>query len=363
LENDIKSVIGNIACQQKQALPAKVSVDLILNCLQMTGAFFSGENKMENETISLRRADRVEIVILADNFSDLLLPGGRHVIRPPLAKQGVIPTNTLLAEHGLCLMITVSVNKENHTILLDAGYSNIAVLHNLNFLDLTLENLEAVVLSHGHMDHTGSLKEILELAGRGTRLIVHPDAFSNRVLHLPTGDVLNFPEFPSRDQLSEWGADIVENKKPLLIGDDTILVTGEVARTTSFEKGMPGTKILHDNEFETDIFTDDQSLVIDLADKGLVIISGCAHAGIVNSIEYAKDLAGHKKVHAVVGGFHLSGPAMAPNVEPTIEKLKEIGIDVLCPMHCTGFDTISRLSKELPDRFVQSSVGSTILLQ
>lgn len=318
---------------------------------------------MENEPMTLRCVDRVEIVILADNFSDLLLPEGRCVVRPPLARHGVISTDTLLAEHGLCLMITVSVDKESHTILLDAGYSNVAVPHNLNFLDLTLEKLEAIVLSHGHMDHTGSLKELLKLAGRETRLIVHPDAFSNRVLHLPTGDVLKFPEFPTRDQLSDWGADIIENKKPLLLGKDTILVTGEVARTTLFEKGMPGTKILHDNEFETDTFTDDQSLVIHLADKGLVIISGCAHAGIVNSIEYAKDLAGQKKVHAVIGGFHLSGPAMAPNVDPTIEKLKEIGMDVLCPMHCTGFDIISRLSKELPDSFIQSSVGSTILLK
>jgi len=318
---------------------------------------------MEIESMTLRRVDQVEIVILADNFSDLLLPECRCVVRPPLARHGVISTDTLLAEHGLCLMITVSVNKESHTILLDAGYSNVTVPHNLNYLDLTFENLEAVVLSHGHMDHTGSLKEVLELAGSGTRLIVHPDAFSSRSLHLPTGDVLKFPEFPTREQLSEWGGDIIENKKPLLIGDDTILVTGEVARTTSFEKGMPGTKIMHDNEFETDTFTDDQSLVMDLADKGLVIISGCAHAGIVNSIEYARDLAGQRKVHAVIGGFHLSGPAMAPNVEPTIEKLKQIGMDVICPMHCTGFDIISRLSKELPESFIQSSVGSKILLQ
>jgi 7,8-dihydropterin-6-yl-methyl-4-(beta-D-ribofuranosyl)aminobenzene 5'-phosphate synthase len=317
---------------------------------------------MENETISLRSVDRVEIVILADNFSDVLLPGGSCILRPPIAKNGVIPTDTLLAEHGLCLMITTHVNGESHTVLLDAGYSNVAVLHNLNFLDLTLDDLEAVVLSHGHMDHTGALKEVLELAGAGTKLIVHPDAFLSRSLNLPTGDVILFPEFPSRNKLSGWGADIMENSAPLLIGDDTILVTGEVARTTSFEKGMPGTKIKHDSGFEPDTFVDDQSLVINLADKGLVIISGCAHAGIINSIEYAKDLTGQKKIHAVIGGFHLSGAAMAPNVDPTIEKLKQVGMEVICPMHCTGFDVISQLSKELPDNFIQSSVGSKILL-
>jgi 7,8-dihydropterin-6-yl-methyl-4-(beta-D-ribofuranosyl)aminobenzene 5'-phosphate synthase len=196
------------------------------------------------------------------------------LLRPPIAKNGVIPTDTLLAEHGLCLMITTHVNGESHTVLLDAGYSNVAVLHNLNFLDLTLDGLEAVVLSHGHMDHTGALKEVLELAGAGTKLIVHPDAFLSRSLNLPNGEVILFPEFPPRSKLSGWGADIMENSAPLLIGDDTVLVTGEVARTTSFEKGMPGTKIKHDS----------------------------------------------------------------------------------------GLDVISRLSKELPDNFIQSSVGSKILL-
>lgn len=317
---------------------------------------------MKNETISLRSADRIEIVILADNFSDVLLPPGPHVVRPPLAKDGVIPTDTMLAEHGLSLLITTYTSGKSHRVLLDTGYSNIAVPHNLNFLDLTLKRLEAVVLSHGHMDHTGSLKEVLGLAGSGTKLIVHPDAFLSRTLTLPTGDVLSFPEFPSRGKLSDWGANIIENKMPLVIGDETILITGEVARTTSFEQGMSGTKIKYDIEYEPDTFTDDQSLVIDLAEKGLVIISGCAHAGIINTIEYAKELTGQEKIHAVIGGFHLSGPAMAPNVDPTIEILKKVGLDVICPMHCTGFDVISRLSREFPGRFIQSSVGSKILL-
>lgn len=318
---------------------------------------------MKKESIQLCASDSVEVLILADNVSDVLLPGSQFVERPPLAKNGIIPTDTLLAEHGLCLLVTVKANGKSYSILLDAGYSKVAVLHNLNYLGLSLDKVDTIVLSHGHMDHTGSLKEILGLTGTGTQLIVHPDAFLKRSLTLPNGDAFLFPKFPSHQSLSEWGASVVENKEPMLIGGDAILVTGEVNRTTGFEKGMPGTKIRHDEQFVTDTFTDDQSLVIDLADKGLVIISGCAHAGIINSIEYARQITGQKKIHALIGGFHLSGAAMAPNVEPTIEKLKQISMEMICPMHCTGFNAISRLAGEMPEQFVNSSVGSKIILK
>jgi 7,8-dihydropterin-6-yl-methyl-4-(beta-D-ribofuranosyl)aminobenzene 5'-phosphate synthase len=297
-----------------------------------------------------------------DNYSDVLLPENETIIRPPLAKNGLIPKNTVLAEHGLSLLVKVRVKEETHSIILDTGYTNVAVPYNLEYLGLTLDDVEAVVLSHGHMDHTGALKEILNLTGKETSVILHPDAFLPRSIQFPSDQLLTFPEFPSRDELKDWGADVVENKAPLLLAHDTILVTGEIPRITAFEKGLPGAQIKQNGAFQSDAFKDDQSLVINLSNKGLVVISGCAHAGIINSISYARELTGQQDVCAVIGGFHLSGAVMEPSIEPTIEEMKKLSLQVISPMHCTGFKAISRFAQEIPDAFVLSSVGSRIVL-
>ena len=158
------------------------------------------------------------------------------------------------------------------------------------------------------------------------------------------------------------GVDVVINKAPSLAAQDSVLVTGEIPRVTSFEKGMPGALIRHDGKLIPDTFKDDQSIVINLKHKGLVVISGCAHSGIINSVFYARELTGCRNVCAVIGGFHLSGKNMEPVVGPTIEKLKKMSPQVISPMHCTGFGTISRLAKEMPDAFVLSSVGTRLTL-
>lgn len=316
---------------------------------------------MPENAVNLKQADSVEIITIVDNYSDVLLPGSEHVFRPPLAQDGEIPTDTLLAEHGLSLLIKVHIKEEIHSFLLDSGYSDVAVPHNIKYLGLNLDEVEAVILSHGHMDHTGSLKEILALTGKGTRLIVHPDAFSARVLQTEDKKLV-FPEFPSREKLAEWGADVRENRKPLLLGNDCLLITGEVKRYTSFEKGMPGAGIMEGGRFVTDTFKDDQSLVVNLGAKGLVVISGCAHSGILNSILYARKLTGQEKIYAVIGGFHLSGKAMEPSVEPTIEEMKKFNLKLISPMHCTGFKTAARFAQEMPEAFVLNSVGTRIQL-
>ena len=318
---------------------------------------------MKKAILNLRQVDGIEIITLVDNFSDVLLPDSEAVMRPPIAKGGVIPKNTLLAEHGLSLLVKVRVEEKTHSIVLDTGYTNVAVPYNLEYLGLTLEDVEAIVLSHGHMDHVGALKEVVGLCGSGTKLIMHPDACLPRARIIQfSSDQIIFPAFPSRGKLKEWGADVVENKKPLLLCQDSILITGEVPRTTSFEKGMPGALIKHNGKFVPDTFKDDQSLVVNLGDKGLVVISGCAHSGIVNSVLYARQLTGQEKVCAVVGGFHLTGAAMELCIDPTIEEMKKMALHLISPMHCTGFKAISRFSEQMPDAFVLNSVGSRIVL-
>lgn len=317
---------------------------------------------MKTRQIDLCLVDRADVLILSDNHSDLLLPSSPRVQRASTARNGGISTDTLLAEHGLSLLITVETQGKTHALLLDSGYTDIAVPHNLDYLGIGLEKLEAVVISHGHMDHFGALEEVIQRAPAGIELVLHPDVFNSRVLDIPAEGTLSFPPFPSKEDLAKWGARVIENQGPLLLAGEQILVTGEVERSTSFEKGFPGAKFRQDKELVPDSFRDDQSLVIHIKDKGLAVISGCAHSGIINSIQQAKRLTGVEEVFAVIGGFHLSGPAMAPAVAPTIEALKQISPSLICPMHCSGFQAVSALSQALPDSFVLSSVGSRILL-
>ena len=316
---------------------------------------------MKKEIRNLRQADGLEIITIVDNYSDVLLPGSKTIMRPPLAKSGKIPKNTLLAEHGLSLLVKVRIKEETHTIVLDTGYTNVAVPYNLKYLGLTMDEVEAIVLSHGHMDHIGALKEVLSLSGKGTELILHPDAFLSRVIEFPENR-LEFPEFPSRKDLKEWGANVKENKDPLLLAQDSILITGEIPRITSFEKGIPGALIKQNGKFIPDGFKDDQSIVVNLGSRGLVIISGCAHSGIHNSVLYAMELTGQKKICAVIGGFHLSGSVMEPSIEPTVAEMKKFDLQIISPMHCTGFKAVTRFAQEMPDAFVLNSVGTRIVL-
>ena len=306
--------------------------------------------------------DRVEILTLVDNYIDVLLPESTFITRPPLATDGRIPENTLLAEHGLSLLVKVHLGKESHTVLLDAGYNPWTVSRNLEYLEKDLKEVEAVVLSHGHMDHTGGLHSVLEGLRANVPVIMHPDGFLPRFMVLPDGKRLTLPLPFQRDSINTHNVNLKECKDPLYLAENMILVSGEVPRTTPFEKGMPAAFIERDGRIVPDTFNDDQFLVISLGDRGLVVISGCAHAGIINSIHYASELAGQSRICAVVGGFHLTGSAMEPTIEPTIEEMKRISPEVIVPMHCTGHNAISHFEKELPGAFQLNSVGSNLSL-
>jgi 7,8-dihydropterin-6-yl-methyl-4-(beta-D-ribofuranosyl)aminobenzene 5'-phosphate synthase len=318
---------------------------------------------MNGRNVSLKAADRVQIVTLMDNYSDVLLRNSDAVTRPPLAKGGELPTDTLVAEHGLAQLVTVDSGAKRHTILFDTGYSRIGVLHNIELLGVDLEGIEAIVLSHGHMDHTGSLYAILEKRSRPTPVVLHPEAFhAPRYFGLDDGRKLLFPATLSKDELARLGCDVIESAGPVLLAEGTVMVTGEVERTTPFEKGLPNAMLERDGKAETDPIRDDQALVVNVKDKGLVVISGCAHAGIVNTILYARKVAGIHRVHAVIGGFHLSGPFFEPIIEKTIDALKEMDLKRVIPMHCTGWKAIQRFSEAFPDAFVLNSVGSAYSL-
>ena len=170
-------------------------------------------------------------------------------------------------------------------------------------------------------------------------------------------------ELPQLDAvaLKKAGADILMRSGPSTLATGHLLVTGEVERKTAFENGMPGMEIFTDGNWNPDPIRDDQALVINILDKGLVVLIGCAHAGIINTVEYAKKISGIDHVHAVLGGFHLTGPAFAPVIQPTIDAMKRINPDYVVPMHCTGWDAINRFMTGMPGRCILNTVGTTYL--
>jgi 7,8-dihydropterin-6-yl-methyl-4-(beta-D-ribofuranosyl)aminobenzene 5'-phosphate synthase len=317
----------------------------------------------EHSAASLKTVDRIEITTLIDNYVDLLLPSTDIIVRPPLAKEGKINADTLLAEHGLSLLITVYQGENKHTILFDTGYTKVGVLHNMELLGVNVEEIEAIVLSHGHMDHTGTLHGILDKISRTIPLVLHPGIFQHpRYTRRPDGAKSIWPRTVVKSDLEGKNVDIIESKTPVCLADDMVMVTGEVERTTPFEKGMPNALMEQNGELVHDPIMDDQSIAMKLKGKGLVVVSGCAHAGIINTLMFAQKTTGEQKVHAVLGGFHLSGPFFEKFHDPTVDAFKKIDPDVLMPMHCTGWKAIQRFQKEFPESFVLNSVGSKVML-
>lgn len=300
----------------------------------------------------LTPADRVEVTVLVDNYIDIFVPQTTPVDRR-------LPFDTgrhLLAEHGLSCLVRVFSGDREHTILLDAGLSRECMAWNARQLGISLAGIEAVVLSHGHFDHIGGLPTVFCGDVRQIPLIAHPDAFLKRRMNTPKG-IAPLPQLDA-DALKKAGADIQMKSGPSTLTGGHLLVTGKVERKTLFEKGMPGMEMYAGDRWLPDPIRDDQALVINVKDKGLVVLSGCAHAGIINTVEYAKKITGIDHVHAVMGGFHLTGPAFAPVIQPTIDGMKQINPDYVVPMHCTGWDAINRFAEAMPGKFILNTVGT-----
>ena len=310
-----------------------------------------------------RQADKIEILTLMDNYVDVLLGNTDVVRRAAHAGRGEIFKDTLVGEHGLSLLVTVYNGTKKHTVLFDTGYSAVGVLHNIDHLGLDLREIESIVLSHGHMDHLGSLNVLLEKMPKPMPLLVHPYAFTSpRYVSRKDGGKDRFPIMLDRREIEKRGGQIKETAGPTLICEDTIMVSGEVERATSFEKGMPNAMVERNGRLEKDPISEDQALFVHLRGKGLAVIGGCSHAGIVNTVLYGKKLTGAQTVHAVLGGFHLSGPFFEPVIGETIEALKAMAPKVLVPMHCTGWKAIHRFEEAFPGVFILNAVGSNYTL-
>jgi 7,8-dihydropterin-6-yl-methyl-4-(beta-D-ribofuranosyl)aminobenzene 5'-phosphate synthase len=220
--------------------------------------------------------------------------------------------------------------------------------------------VEAVVLSHGHNDHTGGFEKLTKMLGKKSiPFIVHPMVFRHpRYLKVPVKDMKIFFSPLEREQIAAAGLKLIESTLPIAILDGTVLFLGEIPHKTDFEKGFPAAHYQEDGQEKWDPIEDDTSIVMHLQGKGLVILSGCAHAGIVNTVNYAKEVTGIDKVHAVMGGFHLSGMLFEGIIGRTVAEMEKINPDYIIPCHCTGRKAIMEFEKVMPGKFILNMSGT-----
>ncbi|MFL6430960.1 MAG: MBL fold metallo-hydrolase [Nitrososphaeraceae archaeon] len=302
---------------------------------------------------------------MVDNSVDVLLPNTKVTCRPSLDENWFV--HPLIAEHGFCAAVKLEINGIEHRLLFDSGIDPLAASHNAGILGLDLSCCEVVISSHGHIDHAGGLLNIRKKINEEKQkqkqkqklpLVLHEDAFRNRLVKFQDGTTINLPA-PNRADLIEAGYNLVEKQSQSLWIEDSILVTGEIPRTNDFEKGFPNHYSEIDGKMENDpLIKDDQAIVLNIKDQGLVIITGCAHAGIINIIKYAKELSGENRVYALIGGMHLTGGVFEPLIPQTIDELEQLKPNFIIPCHCSGLKAVTEIAKNMPNAFIQNSVGT-----
>ncbi len=323
--------------------------------------------------IPLEPVDSLTITTLVDNVFDVFMPnqGPAHRISPADAGRrlpsatmvdGTVP-DQFIAEHGLSLLLTITKGEKEHRLLFDTGVSPDGMVGNMDRLDIDARDVEAIVCSHGHFDHTAGLDGLIRRMGKSNLpVLIHPDFWNRRRVRIPGRDPLEIPT-TSRSALQGAGFTIVEERQPSFLFENSVLVTGEVDRTTGYEPGFPLQEAWHNDHWEPDpLVLDDQAVIINVRDRGLVVLTGCGHAGIVNITRYAMALTGASQVYGLFGGFHLNGPLFEPLIDRVCADLAEFKPSVVVPAHCTGWRAQHALARTFGDAYIPDCVGTRFTL-
>ncbi|WP_053957631.1 MBL fold metallo-hydrolase [Inediibacterium massiliense] len=287
---------------------------------------------------SIKEVDELKITTLVENQAPFSSP--------------------LLAQHGLSFLLDIVSNDTKKRILFDVGPSSQTLLYNMKLLQIDPKSIDMIYLSHCHYDHTTGLVGILKEMDKETPIIAHPSLFRDTYSSKPFIHSIGISYENRKEEIVKYKGKLVLVNKPFSLMEG-VLSTGEITRTTDFEKNYPNMYKIDDGELVPDIMLDDQSLIINIKDKGLVIISGCSHSGIVNIIHHAINITNISHIYGIIGGLHLASSNME-TLEKTVDALTNTNIECLYAGHCTGFNALSNLSQSFGDKFEPLSVGKEI---
>lgn len=319
----------------------------------------------------LRAVDTVEVQVLVDNATDQLSTNGPGVdselSRLRSFGMGEWAGESVCCAHfGLSLLVTVQADGERHCVLFDAGPEGAVLERNARLLGVDFGRVDEVVLSHGHWDHAGGLLTALGAirgsnGGRAVHLWMHPGMFRKRALRLSDGRLLPFKTVPDPETVSLTGAAPMITIEPRLLGKGLCFLSGEIPRVTSYERGLPNhvRRTQDGTDWEPDpLITDERFLAVRVKGKGLVVFTACSHAGVVNVLRHARRVFPDMPIHAVMGGFHLSGPGPEQIIPETVRDLTEFDLRRIVPAHCTGWRAVTALVNRFGDTVVApSAVG------
>jgi len=308
---------------------------------------------------NITETEKIIITVITDNLADALRLDCKIAKRPTFAKN---PADVIFhAEHGLAYHIETVVDGKTHCCLFDFASDAKGVLRNLDLLKINVHAVEALATSHDHFDHNAAMVEVLRAKKAEFRkdlpLYIGEQFFAGTYGKLPNRpDIFNINAL-KREEIEELGfVRIVEVNAPTEMIPGAWL-PGKIEQSTDYEKILPMFLAKKDGEFVQETFIGEQAVILNAKGKGLVVLSGCGHRGIVNTVRHAQKVTGIDKVHVVIGGYHLIN-AKPELIQKTVADMKAINPDYIIPTHCTGFEAISAFAREMPDQFILNTAGT-----
>jgi 7,8-dihydropterin-6-yl-methyl-4-(beta-D-ribofuranosyl)aminobenzene 5'-phosphate synthase len=303
----------------------------------------------------IKEVEGLSVTCVVDNYYDALRGD------PPCGKRfRTKPSSSIYAEHGLSFYVVVRKGYSSYSLLFDFGVDGNVLLHNLHVLGIDPKTVDALVLSHGHFDHYGGLMALVEKLGPSAiPFYAGEGAFTKRFSKRDGEEITDLGRL-ERERLERKAVRIEETESIREIIQGAYL-TGKIEMRTAYEKVPESLLVEREGRIERDDFREERALFFSVKGRGLVVLSGCAHRGIVNTVREAVELSGVEKVYAIMGGFHLIN-ADEERIIRTIEEIKALSPTYLVPMHCTGFEALVAFSQIMSENFIANTVGTTYSL-
>ncbi len=311
----------------------------------------------------MQSCDHLSITVLVDNYIDMLMQNTPTIRRQGMPEHFLPRRGTPLAENGISFLLKATTAGRTTTILFDAGMSGIPIIHNAKVLGVDWDEIDQVVLSHGHPDHFGGIYAALEAMGRRVPLIVHPSAFHPRSIRRPDMMIQYFNRGLTERELTEAGAAVVAVREPIDLAPG-IMTSGEIPISVDFEQEVPtGRMSIRDGHVHPDPIDDYFTVIINVTGVGLVVLDPCGHSGVLSSLDHAKSITGVDALHGVLGGFHLGHAGITQQkIDQTVAGLVERDLKLIAPMHCSGFRAQRAVAEALPDAFALMTAGAELII-